>query len=309
MAADTHTPVVLVGVDAGGSHTAAAVADEALVVLGRATGSAGAVRPGEVAGSAAAVSATVRQAMRGAGIEGPATLLVIGAAGAGRPEERDALRDAVSRVGLAERVEVTTDAAIALESVFHTMPGILVNAGSGSIAYARDPAGVVWRLGGLGWQLGDEGGGYALARAALSAVGKAADGRGPGTALSSAITTAVGATTLGDLIRWAASADRPAVAALARTVAETAQHGDPVARTLVEVAAEELALHVTALLHRFPEHGHVPVAFSGGLLTPGSAVRAALVGVLEAEVPSVEIAQATVDAPLGAVALAARLRG
>src|SRR2546426_7691906 len=66
----------------------------------------------------------------------------------------------------------------ALATAFGTGPGILVNAGTGSIAYARDPAGELHRAGGDGWQLGDEGGGYLLGRGALDVPARPADGPG-----------------------------------------------------------------------------------------------------------------------------------
>src|SRR5438445_6123055 len=51
-----------------------------------------------------------------------------------------------------------------LSMAFADGTGIIVSAGTGSIAYARDPAGQLHRAGGYGWQLGDEGGGYWLDR-------------------------------------------------------------------------------------------------------------------------------------------------
>src|SRR5205823_609559 len=73
--------------------------------------------------------------------------------------------------------------AVALATAFGTGPGTLGNAGTGSIAYARDPAGAVHRAGGYGWQLGDEGGGYWLGRRALDVAARAQDGRGEGSTL------------------------------------------------------------------------------------------------------------------------------
>jgi N-acetylglucosamine kinase-like BadF-type ATPase len=297
---------VLVGVDAGGSHTEAVVADELLTIRARVRGPAGAVRPGNLPAAARAIVATVRQALSEAGVSGVPRALVVGAAGAGRDHERRALGDALLEAHLAHHVEVTTDAAIALESVFRHATGILLIAGSGSIAYARDPSGVVWRAGGLGWQLGDEGSGYSLGRAALSAVGKAADGRGPATALASAVTQHTNVQSLDDLVFWSGTAAPGAVAALAKLVQEAARAGDRVAQALVANAAEELALHVLALLQRFPAEAAVPLALAGGILTSGFPVREALVAALGERAPRVTVVSQDVDPPRGALALAAR---
>jgi N-acetylglucosamine kinase-like BadF-type ATPase len=296
-------------VDGGGSHTEAAVADQSLAIRARAHGGASAIGPGRVSPGARAIVATVRQALQQAGSTEVPEVLVAGVAGVGRDEERLALQRALLDAGLARRVEITTDAAIALESVFHQTPGILLNSGSGSIAYARDPAGVVWRAGGLGWQMGDEGSGYALGRAALGVVGRAADGRGPATALGRSIAARVGADSLDALVRWAGSATPTDVAGLAQAVQEAAREGDAVAGALVREAAQALADHVLVLLRRFPGTGRVALGLAGGILTAGWPIRNALETHLEEKAPRVTIMNEPVDAPRGALAMAARLRG
>src|SRR4030042_1026984 len=97
-------------------------------------------------------------------------VLVVGAAGAGREEERLALEAALEALRIAPRVHVTTDGAIALQSAFGDTAGIVLIAGTGSIAWARLPGGETARVGGLGAVLGDPGSGYDLGRAALRAV-------------------------------------------------------------------------------------------------------------------------------------------
>jgi N-acetylglucosamine kinase-like BadF-type ATPase len=297
-----------VGVDGGGSHTEVAVADQSLTIRARARGPGSAIGPGRVTPGARAIVATVRQALEQAGTSDVPDALVAGVAGVGRDDERLALEQALLGAGLARRIEITTDAAIALESVFHQTPGILLNAGSGSIAYARDPAGVVWRAGGLGWQLGDEGSGYALGRAALGAVGRAADGRGPTTVLSRTIPLRAGADSLDALVRWAGTAGPADVAALAQAVQEAAREGDAPARALVQEASDALAQHVLALLRRFPGGAAVPLGLVGGILTDGWPVRDALVAILAAQAPNVTVIAQPVDPARGALAMAARLR-
>lgn len=297
----------LVGVDAGGSHTEAVVADELLTIRARVRGPAGAVGAGRAPAAARAIVATVRQALTEAGVTGLPRALVVGAAGTGRDQERHALSDALVEAHVAHRVEVTTDAAVALESVFRQSAGILLIAGSGSIAYARDPSGVVWRAGGLGWQLGDEGSGYYLGRLALTAVGKAADGRGPATALSAAVARHVGADSLDALVHWSGSATPGAVAALAQVTQQVARDGDAVALSLVRAAAEELVLHLLALLQRFPTEAVVPFALAGGIFTPGFPVRDAVLASIAERAARLALVAQDVDPPRGALALAARL--
>src|SRR5881628_2177520 len=153
MSTDPPTPVpsfrpsvALLGADAGGSHSTVVIGLADGRLLGRAEGPGASMKPGNATASAAVLAETARRA--------------------------------AAHVGLARRVRVLADAEVALSAAFGRGPGVLVNAGTGSIAYARDPHGGLHRAGGYGWQLGDEGGGYWLGRRALEAAAWAQDGRG-----------------------------------------------------------------------------------------------------------------------------------
>ncbi|NIM49691.1 MAG: hypothetical protein GTN62_05545 [Gemmatimonadales bacterium] len=298
---------ILVGVDAGASHTEAVAADRAMRELGRQSGAAGAVRPGSESSSAAVIAEVIHGALAAAKLHG-ADAVAVGAAGAGREATRSALEAALrGALGFSTSLKVTTDAEVALEAAFPGAAGIILIAGSGSIACGRDATGAVRRAGGWGARFGDEGSGYALASAALNAVARAADGRGPPTALSDRLATASRSRSLEELIEWGHVADHRAVAALAQHVCDAARGGDEVARGLVGRAAADLAAHVAALHQQLGSDAQVQVALSGGLLSPGSPVREALCEILRREMPGVGLMAEPVDPPLGAVCLAARL--
>ena len=183
---------VLIGVDAGGSHTAVAIANGSLHVLARAEGPGAAMRPDGGTRSAAVIAEVVRDAAGRAGVTLPADRLVVGAAGAGREPEREQLVAALLACGLAGEVRALGDAEAALTAAFQDGPGILVSAGTGSIAYARDAHGAVHRSGGYGWQMSDEGGGYWLGRRALETAGRAVDAREEGSTLLTRLLAALG---------------------------------------------------------------------------------------------------------------------
>jgi N-acetylglucosamine kinase-like BadF-type ATPase len=232
--------------------------------------------------------------------------LVVGAAGAGQEPQRTDLEHALRAAALAEHVRVTTDIEIALVAAFGEGPGILLLAGTGSGACARLPSGDIRRTGGHGWQFGDEGSGYALARSALAAVARASDGRGPGTSLTNALTQAATLETADALLRWARGAPRTAVAGLAAAVQQTALDGDPVARRLVEDAARDLVAHVGPLRSHFPAGGPVPMAIAGGLVCAGTPMRQAVTRNLRRD-QSLTLRDDLVEPPLGALQLARRL--
>jgi N-acetylmuramic acid 6-phosphate etherase len=296
---------VFLGADAGGSHSAVAIGREDGTVLGRAEGPGAAMRPGGAAASAVVLADTARRAATRAGVPLPADRAVIGAAGAGRSQEQQELAAAVVQAGVAKVVRVLADAEVVLAAAFESGAGIIINAGTGSIAYARDAAGRVHRSGGYGWQLGDEGGGYWLGRRALDAAARAQDGRGEGSTLLARLLSGLGLEDFDSLVRWTATATPAQVAALAPHVLNAAHEGEAVAQRIVHDAAEELAGLVRALERYFPGRHGIPVALAGGLLIATSPLAAALRQALVAQLPRARLSTGPVDAAVGALRLAA----
>ena len=102
--------------------------------------------------------------------------ICLGIAGVDRPQDAQAVTEIMRRIGYKTRTLVVNDALVALVAGAGDQPGVVVVAGTGSIAYGRDAAGRAARAGGWGYLLGDEGGGFWIGRAALSAVVRQFDG-------------------------------------------------------------------------------------------------------------------------------------
>lgn len=308
-----HPPIgpsaVLLGIDVGGSRTRVVVARGGgdLTELARAEGPGAVMRPGGAAASAGVIADAARRAAVQAGVELPADAAVAGAAGAGRPLEQEDLAAAIRATGIARRVRVLADAEVALVAAFAGGPGILLNAGTGTVAWARDPGGRLHRSGGYGWQMGDEGGGYWLGRRALEAAGRAQNGREEGSTLLSRLLMALGLQQFDDLVRWSVTATPAQVAALAPHMLNAAREGEGVAQRAVGEAASELVALVTTLEPQFPGKAPVPVATTGGLLGTDSPLCAAFRDCLAVQMPRARLADRPVDAPAGALRLAAEL--
>jgi N-acetylglucosamine kinase-like BadF-type ATPase len=159
----------------------------------------------------------------------------------GTRAERDELA-AILRLRLnAGRVLVTEDAVTAHLGAFGGAPGVVVSAGTGSIALWSDGHTCV-RVDGWGPILGDHGGGAAIGRAGLRAAFAAMDGRGPGTSLLEPARRHLGGLDL-DAARRLHAAPNPTeiVSDFAVTVLRAAEDRDAVAAAIVARAAHDLA--------------------------------------------------------------------
>jgi len=179
----------------------------------------------------------------------------------------------------------------------------VVSAGTGSVAVGRDHTGKQHRIGGYGWQMGDEGSGYAIGRAALGAVSRAVDARSPKTALSERVLRATRSSDFDELVRWAATASPAEVAALAPHVLAVAAEGDQLAQGITDYAARELSQLAICLLPKMKLTPPIPVAVTGGLLAQGQPLRKTLLAKL-AEESAFQTTDAPVDAVEGALRLA-----
>ncbi len=190
-----------------------------------------------------------------------ATEAGLGLAGVRTPVEADRIAaELESRTGAV--VAVGDDAESALLGAFAGAPGIVVIAGTGSAAYGRAADGRTCRVGGHGYLLGDEGGGYWIGNQAVRLALTSFDGTGtvaPGLEALVRKHFAVDAVGEVEAVVYAAPTDR---AALAGLVPSLAASDDPVVAEIFHEAASSLAALVTAVRDRL---GPLPVAMIGGV--------------------------------------------
>jgi N-acetylglucosamine kinase len=159
----------------------------------------------------------------------------------GGPDDKAAL---LNELIDADHVIVTHDARIALAGATGGEPGVVVIAGTGSIAFGENAAGETARAGGWGYIFGDEGGGFDIVRQALRAVLSEHEGWGPRTALTPALLEATGTANANETLHRLYTPDWPKsrVAALAPLVDRITAAGDPVAVAILNNAAHHLAM-------------------------------------------------------------------
>ncbi len=268
VSAMTAGPYVM-GIDGGGSTVRAAITTPDLTICGQASGPAANPRVVGRDTAVEAIRAAMQSALHSAGLS-PEQIdgVGIGVAGAAADHSGAWLRQVVTAVTPHARLALSADYEIALVGALGRRYGVLVLAGTGSLAYGVNARGESALVGGWGYLLGDEGGGYWIGLEGLRAVARAFDGRKPMTPLTTAVLSALGLSKRSDLIHWLY--DDPGghtreIAELAPLMLEQAAN-DPVAAAIVQRAANELAQVAEAVIRRLAMESP-EFAFAGGLLS------------------------------------------
>jgi N-acetylglucosamine kinase-like BadF-type ATPase len=194
-----------------------------------------------------------------------------GVAGYTLPDRRERFDHLLQEMLPRARVVVLPDYAIALEGATGGSLGVLVIAGTGSIACGRDREGRLMRAGGWGYLLGDEGSGFWIGREALRAALAAKEGWGEPTLLTEMLAQALGTADAGEWLSALYRSRNPQslLAELAPLVSEAAERGDIPATRILTDAAHHLAglvIHVATHLY-LPED--FPVCTVGGVWKSG----------------------------------------
>ncbi len=265
------------GIDGGGTGLRVALTDGDLRVHGRAQGPA--ANPSIVGRVAAA--GLLGDAMRAClgSIPPEAVVAVgIGVAGAAASHSAAWLVEVVHAVLSQARVVPSADYEIALVGALGRRMGLLVLAGTGSLAYGVNRAGESALAGAWGYLVGDEGSGYWLGAEGLRAVLRAADGRGQETVLGESLLPVLGLPEAQAVIPWlygGAETRTTEIASLASLVLDAAREGDSCAAEIVSRAADELTLAARAVMARL-NIPQPPIALAGGLLSAPNPLSEAL---------------------------------
>ncbi len=263
------------GIDGGQSSTRVLIGDDHGRVIGWARGGpCNHVTAAEAAAKFQRVIAScVAEASLIAGLDSANPHFIAACCGmSGGPEDKAGLLAAILH---ADRLVVKTDGETALAGAMAGQAGIIVVAGTGSIAYGRDDSGRLVRAGGWGYVFGDEGGAFDIARQAIRAVLRFAEGWGPPTALQAALLEHTGARDANHLLHlcYTPAWPRSRVAAMSELIDRIAGQGDWIARALLEQAAQNLAALAGSVRGQlFPDSAAVRVAPIGGVF------RSAIVG-------------------------------
>jgi glucosamine kinase len=270
------------GIDGGGTKTRCVIGDDTSL-LG--TGSSSSCKVQRVGEDCArdALSAAVHEACLQAGIS-PRQIsrTCAGITGSGRIEIASVMRSLISGIVSGE-IEIIGDVEIAFEDAFGTGPGVIIIAGTGSIAYGKNSHGDTARAGGWGSAISDEGSGYWIGVEAVRSALRGQD-RGANPTLLQSLIKALEAMDTNDFIVRVNSNPLPDFAALFPTVLSAADAGDPIAHEILFRAGHELANTAEIAIRRlFPRAEDFSIATHGGILSSSALTRKAFVQRLESQ--------------------------
>lgn len=274
----------VIGLDGGATHTRYLLADGEGRALRTGESGPSLLGAGEDRDVAERIIESARRLISEEGGSLPVDVLCGGLAGAaGRPGARHLVEQLLDEAGIARRIMVLTDSDVAFADAFGQGEGILLIAGTGSVAVGRVGHGPLRRVGGWGRLLGDEGSGYLMGLRGLKTAVRGAEGRGPATALTDSLFEALGASSVLELFEWSETATKANIASVAPRVVEQADRGDSQATKIVSETVDALVKHAEALRGQVPVEGSPPaVALVGGLVEPGGILRERVVDALAA---------------------------
>jgi N-acetylglucosamine kinase-like BadF-type ATPase len=295
----------VLGIDAGGTKTVCLLADESGSVLAEArAGGANLQASGELQVEKV-LHRVIEEAMGERDVRPDA--ICVGIAGVDRADDTQAVRGIMRRLGFRTRTLIVNDALVALVAGAGEEPGVVVIAGTGSIAYGRDRDGRAARAGGWGYLLGDEGGGFWIGRAALAAVVRQYDGRGPATVLTDLVLAELSLSTPVELIpaMYDAGVPHRAIAQVASLVQRAADQGDAVAGDILARAGSELTASAASVITKLGMRGdQFRAVLSGGIFHALPALAADVTSRLPEVAPRAEAHVLDVEPAIGAVRLA-----
>lgn len=297
----------VLGLDGGGTQTRVAVTNLVGDILG--TGLAGACSMSAVT-PLEAIAATLTatdEALRQIGASRSAILSVCaGVAGFSSTERRmqftKSMQDAFPRAILS----VVPDYAAAFSGGIEGASGVLIIAGTGSVAYGENAAGETHKTGAYGYVIDDSGSGYGVGRSALAAVLQAADGTGPQTLLTERVMDYLGLNSLSEIVPsvYEGGVSRVTIASLSQVVANAAsEDDDAIARAILMRAGGTLASLAHGVTQRLflDADAAFPVVQIGGLWNAGDALTNVFVRSLRRFAPGAIITPAQRSPVEGAV--------
>jgi len=228
---------IILGIDGGGSKVRCISADLEGNILGFGIGGPVNCLFVDIKTAVSNITDAVRKAL-----ESPENSKVL-LAYCGAPTPLEVIEEGIRRIIPVERVINSGEMNISMMGALLSEVGIIVIAGTGSMAGGKNPDGVIFSCGGWGPFIGDEGSGYWIGIKAINAVSKSVDKRLPETILIEKISSYFNLKDVYDLVPYIyrKKPSRYEIAQISPLVTKSAEEGDRISQDILKEAGEELA--------------------------------------------------------------------
>lgn len=262
------------GIDGGATKTECIIMDTKGNILGKGLAGPSNYHVIGINNTIKAIRKSVIESLKNIG-ERRLDYLTIGLAGLDTKRDFKYIRKSFQNFDLADKLDFKHDSVIALIGAHAGKPGVIIIAGTGSVAAGINRDKKYVRVGGWGYLLGDEGSAFTLGRRGLIAVLREYDGRGGSTKITRKIFDKLGINDYEDIIVKIYGAERivEKIASLAPCITEAAKEGDSVAINIIHGEMEkvgELIYTVAKRLDMLKED--IPIAMVGGVFRAGEIV-------------------------------------
>ena len=299
-----------IGIDGGGTKTKAVLVDENLNIINEGIGGPSNFLVFDINNVSDSILELLSNLTNDANMSlNDIQSILIGTAGAGRRDDAQRLENSVFKKSKENNIHINnfrveSDARIALEGAFAGKPGSILIAGTGSIMFGKDKLGNIHRVGGFGRILGDEGSGFHIGRAGLSAVAKSFDGRNNGTLLTQLLKAKFNINDSVQLINevYKNNFDIPTVAPL---VIEAAEKNDEICKDILNSEIYQLLEHMSAMGKAMDEDV-LSICLIGGTITTNN-YYANLFQLRIKEIANVKVKKAELSPHMGAALMARNL--
>jgi len=296
----------VIGINGGGSHSRLVAIDENMKVLGRAEGG-----PTNIAAkSYEDVLANIQSLLdefcskTGANLQ-ECIYICMGSAGASTGANGKLLEQIFRTIGYGGELKVMNDAELVLLAETKGASGAIIISGTGSVGYAVNGQGTVFRVGGWGHIIDDGGSGYRIGMDAIHSALMDFDGRGERTLLRKMITDFFGYDTTDGLTGYVYGKefDKAKIAEVAMLVEEAATQDDNVAIQILQQASKSLV----SLAHTLIKQAVLDerkIILSGSVLLNSKHIRSFFENEICKAFPKMQIVEITKVAEMGAAHLA-----
>ena len=299
----------LIGIDGGGTRSRLLAVTLEGRVIGTAKGKSTSVESNPIS----VVRQNLMQLLQSFTLEHNLSLadcaaLCFGTAGMDTQASKRKLEQMLILMDLQCPSSVVNDAEIALHANTHGGPGIILISGTGSICYGSNKAGDVFRTGGFGYILGDEGSSYWVARKGISAALHALDTSGPPTRMLNDFCKALNMQEIEEIIDFVYLKNKSDLGKLSYLVTNAHQSGDAQASAIMEEAVEALFLNVTTIVEKLNmREDNFPLLLGGGFLLANEWLLSRITKRVHEYLPVISVKPMSVIAEWGAIYHAAAL--